>query len=144
MAESFRETIDARSPSKSRPRYVSAGEMPLYGLIAVAPFLEAAGQTKAQSRYAYTMIDVPGSIGTHAFGINGAGQVVGVPGFLLGGGGYTSPTPGGNRWEFHFVLVERLLGKRGVIHHKRHKEHGENTKQRWGSVSSLCPLCPLW
>jgi probable HAF family extracellular repeat protein len=67
------------------------------GLVALVLLVSGAGQAEGQPSYAYTTIDVPGSVFTFPLGINDAGQIVGgyhdavglTPGFLLSGGNYT-------------------------------------------------------
>jgi probable HAF family extracellular repeat protein len=67
----------------------------LCGLVALGGLLGVTGQANAD--YSYTTIDVPGSVDNQAFGINSAGQIVGLyntpssnfQGFLYSGGSYT-------------------------------------------------------
>src|SRR6266849_4635074 len=68
----------------------------LCGLVALGLFVSGVGQAK--SDYTFTTIDVPGSTGTQAFGINDVGVIVGGyfdargtgHGFALSGGSYTT------------------------------------------------------
>ena len=69
----------------------------LCGLVSLSLLLGVAGQAKGD--YIFTTIDVPGSTGTAAFGINASGQIVGsyssagvLHGFLLSGGRATPPS----------------------------------------------------
>jgi probable HAF family extracellular repeat protein len=65
-------------------------------LVALALFLAITGRTKAD--YTYTQLDVPAAQITEAYGVNNAGQVVGlyfdaggfVHGFQYSGGGFTA------------------------------------------------------
>jgi hypothetical protein len=50
LSRSGKPSTYALPPSPSRPPYVSAGELALYGLIAVGLLLEAAGQAKSGFR----------------------------------------------------------------------------------------------
>src|SRR5205814_1689757 len=64
--------------------------------LAVILILGLVGQAYAKPGFAFTTIDVPGSNGTDAYGINDSDQIVGVfnasgtHGFLLSGGVYTA------------------------------------------------------
>jgi hypothetical protein len=46
-------------------------------LMALGIFVALAGRANAQRSYAFTTLDVPGSLDTVAYGINGSGQIVG-------------------------------------------------------------------
>jgi uncharacterized membrane protein len=66
----------------------------LCGLMALGVLVGGAERANAQPNCAYTLLDVPGSFDTEAFGINNAGQIVGqygnVHGFVLSGSAYST------------------------------------------------------
>ena len=97
-------------------------------LMGLSLLVGVAAQAKAD--YLFATLDVPGSTLTEAFGINGAGQIVGTyfdvagtaHGFLLGGGSYTTlDMPGSTRIDAFGInnlgqIVGRDIDAAGTAH----------------------------
>jgi probable HAF family extracellular repeat protein len=84
----------------------------LCGWVVVGLLVARAGMANAQSNYAYTLLDVPGSRETIANGINNAGQVVGwyidansrAHGFLYRDGTYITLDPPGSVYSLAYGI----------------------------------------